>query len=318
MGKTKGLFDYSPREWALKEELEKRIMELRESGAESSKISEEYINQAYFDLDFVESLRDKVERKILDSESEISTAEIDSLIEVGFDLLRKHNQSVSSLDGAKRTIRYIFLEVIVPHFIQKLKREERSMLPKVRGPAREIAVTETPSAPKTMRRPGNRYSSRDLNSLVKIANRLDSLGLQKEADIIDTFINKIAVMSEGDDLDLDDLDIEEYYKSEYDGSEYVVKSWKEPLLTEDGLKELLAWFLHKAESLYDTVEVTDFYWDTSKVDYPRYIIKYRYTYKDREGEAENHIMQVDESYKGFYSISIPGEDGETYWFYTEF
>jgi hypothetical protein len=147
---------------------------------------------------------------------------------------------------------------------------------------------------------------------------LDSLGLQKEADIIDTFINKIAVMSEGDDLDLDDLDIEEYYKSEYDGNEYVVKSWKEPLLTEDGLKELLAWFLHKAESLYDTVEVTDFYWDTSKVDYPRYIIKYRYTYKDREGEAENHIMQVDESYKGFYSISIPGEDGETYWFYTEF
>jgi antitoxin component of RelBE/YafQ-DinJ toxin-antitoxin module len=31
-----------------------------------------------------------------------------------------------------------------------------------------------------------------LKDLVKIANKLDSLGLTKEADVIDTFLNKIA------------------------------------------------------------------------------------------------------------------------------
>ncbi len=161
-------------------------------------------------------------------------------------------------------------------------------------------------------------SNMNLHSLIKVANKLDSVGLQKEADLLDVLIKKISIMREGDDLDLDDLDIEEFYPSEYDGKEYVVKSWEEPPLTGEGVEELISWFVGKAEDLFNKIEITDFYWDTSKVDYPRYIIKYKYNYKGEEREEENHIMQVDESYKNFYSISVPGEDGETYWFYTEF
>ncbi len=58
-----------------------------------------------------------------------------------------------------------------------------------------------------------------LKELVKVANRLDHLGLQKEADIIDNFIQKIAIrvthpgdydydMAEGSDVGEWDLDLD--------------------------------------------------------------------------------------------------------------
>jgi hypothetical protein len=183
MRKFKELFNYSPSDWALNKELEERVTEIRESGAEFSKISEEYINQVYFDSDFLEELKNQIERRVANSGVDISGAEIDTLIERGFDALRKHPRSISSLPSAKRVVKDIFLRVIVPDLIQRAEGEEESMLP----PTREVSTLP----PKTIRRPGNRYSSRDLNFLVKIANRLDTLGLQREADLIDSHIRDL-------------------------------------------------------------------------------------------------------------------------------
>lgn len=44
-----------------------------------------------------------------------------------------------------------------------------------------------------------------LKDLVKVANRLDSLGLSKEADVVDRLITKLASSSYNDDEDLEEM-----------------------------------------------------------------------------------------------------------------
>jgi len=40
-----------------------------------------------------------------------------------------------------------------------------------------------------------------LNNLIKLANHLDSRGLQKEADYLDSIISKVAQMEDDEDFD---------------------------------------------------------------------------------------------------------------------
>jgi len=110
-----------------------------------------------------------------------------------------------------------------------------------------------------------------LKDLVKVANRLDSLGLTREADAIDGLVKKMAAMSEGDDLDLEDGDIE---YMEY-GSD---KVWEEPPLD---IKDVAAAF----EDYYiehhglDSLTVTDIYWNTEPTYFPHYIVKAEGSYR---------------------------------------
>ena len=109
-----------------------------------------------------------------------------------------------------------------------------------------------------------------LKDLVKVANRLDSLGLTKEADAIDGLVKKMAAMNEGDDLDLEDQDIE------YDSG----SRWEEPPLD---IKDVAAAF----EDYYiehhglDSLTVTEIYWnpEPTYLNIPHYVVKAEGSYR---------------------------------------
>jgi hypothetical protein len=179
-----------------------------------------------------------------------------------------------------------------------------------------------------------------LKDLVKVANRLDSLGLTREADAIDGLVKKIAGMSEGDDLDLEDGDIE-YMES---GSD---KVWEEPPLD---IRDVAAAFEDhyiKSRGL-DSLTVTDIRWDEGPSDFPHYVVKAEGSYRkiirnpwdhiptgrdewgvdifapegtEREAESSQISVDVDISTEPadfeseYITFSVEGRDGKTYYLY---
>jgi hypothetical protein len=180
-----------------------------------------------------------------------------------------------------------------------------------------------------------------LKDLVKVANRLDSLGLTREADAIDGLVKKMAGMSEGDDLDLEDGDIE-YDSGSY--PEFPVKVWEEPPLD---IKDVAAAFeasFIKSRDL-DSLTVTNIRWDEGPSDFPHYIVESKGSYRraiyddtpigsdafgeygsaeiiGREEESrpydidtEIEVLPQGEEYR--YGFPVEGMDGKTYYLYAE-
>jgi hypothetical protein len=176
-----------------------------------------------------------------------------------------------------------------------------------------------------------------LKDLVKVANRLDSLGLTREADAIDGLVKKMAAMSEGDDLDLEDQDIE---YMEY-GSDEV---WEEPPLD---IRDVAAAFeasFIKSRDL-DSLTVTNIRWNEGPSDFPHYIVESKGSYRraiyddtpigsdafgeygsaeiiGREEESrpydidtEIEVLPQSEEYR--YGFPVEGMDGKTYYLYAE-
>ena len=183
------------------------------------------------------------------------------------------------------------------------------------------------------------YGVRMLKDLVKVANRLDSLGLTKEADTLDILVKKMAAMNEGDDLDLEDQDIE-YNPDSY--PEFPVKVWEEPPLD---IKDVAAAFeasFKKSRDL-DSLQVTDIYWNEEPTDFPHYFVKSKGSYRraiydetpigtdafgdygsgeiiGREEESrpydiDTEIEVLPEGYR--YGFPVEGMDGKTYYLYAE-
>jgi hypothetical protein len=169
-----------------------------------------------------------------------------------------------------------------------------------------------------------------LKDLVKVANRLDSLGLTREADAIDGLVKKMAGMSEGDDLDL--------------YSELPVKIWEEPPLD---IKDVAAAFeasFIKSRDL-DSLTVTNIRWNEGPSDFPHYIVESKGSYRraiyddtpigsdafgeygsaeiiGREEESRPYdidteiaVLPQGEEYR--YGFPVEGMDGKTYYLYAE-
>jgi len=176
-----------------------------------------------------------------------------------------------------------------------------------------------------------------LKDLVKVANRLDSLGLTREADAIDGLVKKMAGMSEGDDLEDIEHDSGSY-------SELPVKIWEEPPLD---IKDVAAAFeasFIKSRDL-DSLTVTNIRWNEGPSDFPHYIVESkgshrRAIYDDtpigsdafgeygsgeiigREEESrpydidtEIEVLPQGEEYR--YGFPVEGMDGKTHYLYAE-
>jgi hypothetical protein len=182
-----------------------------------------------------------------------------------------------------------------------------------------------------------------LKDLVKVANRLDSLGLTREADAIDGLVKKMAAMSEGDDLDLEDGDIEYELGS---SSGLPVKVWEEPPLD---IRDVAAAFeasFIKSRDL-DSLTVTNIRWDEGPSDFPHYIVESKGSYRraiyddtpigsdafgeygsdeiiGREEESrpydidtEIEVLPQGEGEEYRYGFPVEGMDGKTYYLYAE-
>jgi hypothetical protein len=160
-----------------------------------------------------------------------------------------------------------------------------------------------------------------LKDLVKVANRLDSLGLTREADAIDGLVKKMAGMSEGDDLDLEDQDIE-YDSDSY--PEFPVKVWEEPPLD---IKDVAAAFeasFIKSRDL-DSLTVTNIRWNEGPSDFPHYIVESKGSYRraiyddtpigSYDIDTEIEVLPQSEEYR--YGFPVEGMDGKTYYLYAE-
>ena len=169
-----------------------------------------------------------------------------------------------------------------------------------------------------------------LKDLVKVANRLDSLGLTREADAIDGLVKKMAGMSEGDDSD--------------SYPEFPVKVWEEPPLD---IRDVAAAFeasFIKSRDL-DSLTVTNIRWNEGPSDFPHYIVESKGSYRrpiyddtpigsdafgeygsgeiiGREEESrpydidtEIEVLPQGEEYR--YGFPVEGMDGKTYYLYAE-
>lgn len=156
-----------------------------------------------------------------------------------------------------------------------------------------------------------------IKDLLKLANRLDSKGLTKEADVLDLLIKKIA---QQDDT---------YF-------EYVprLEVYPDPGLDEEDVKA--AYYECTTEfdpDLYPELEVLSAKWNNEPSEYPHYIITYRYVKQDVKpdytlnryvyfGPPREHIETnvFAEVYKGHsgYDKEIKDSSGKSHYFYAEY
>ena len=172
-----------------------------------------------------------------------------------------------------------------------------------------------------------------LKDLVKVANRLDSLGLTKEADTLDILVKKMAAMNEGDDLDLEDQDIE------YDSG----SRWEEPPL------DIKDYYIEHHG--LDSLTVTEIYWnpEPTYLNIPHYVVKAEGSYRkiirypwdhiptgrdewgvdifapeDTERESESSQISVSgeiltepgDAHPGDITFSVEGMDGKIHYLYS--
>lgn len=147
-----------------------------------------------------------------------------------------------------------------------------------------------------------------LKQIVKIANKLDSLGLTKEADILDGYLSKIAIRAS-------EITYEEFWQGarEMEGIE------TPPPITEDDVKRV---FSEAAKETCGKINIVGIKWCNVNAD-ERYALEddivygYKINYITEDGEEEtNSMWRVPEYYS--YSHPVIGTDGETYYLYCEF
>jgi hypothetical protein len=194
-----------------------------------------------------------------------------------------------------------------------------------------------------------------LKELVKVANRLDYLGLQKEADIIDSFLKKEATRVVGADTWLQNfVDIMEgIYNYEFDGDILIAKDgdtiptpenkeeareillnlgmndveildvlfsdleiYPEPPVNPKDVKAAFVNQFMNSRNLL-TLEVESIEWDNEPSEYPHYNVKSLGTYESsRTGSVEDYRIDTDFMLQD-WGEPVEGSDGKTYYFYGE-
>jgi len=165
-----------------------------------------------------------------------------------------------------------------------------------------------------------------LVKLAKIANRLDSLGLTKEADILDNFIKKIA--SEGDDDSIegdDDSELDDYqnsvqmeydYNSHWDRQNELQEIEESPVSKEEMIGPVLE---NLRKRVSDSVEIIGMEWDeySESITIGLYCWRVRYQYTEPSGNIISKEVPVARVTDDFDkdSILVAGEDGEDYYFF---
>jgi hypothetical protein len=158
-----------------------------------------------------------------------------------------------------------------------------------------------------------------LVKLAKIANRLDGLGLTKEADILDNFIKKIA--SEGDDDfewdDYQDSVQREYdYNSLWDRQNELQEIEESPVSEEEMIGPVLE---NLRKRVSDSVEILSMKWDDYKesITTGLYCWRVRYQYIEPSGNIVSKEVPVARVTSDFDddSILIAGQNGEDYYFF---
>lgn len=162
-----------------------------------------------------------------------------------------------------------------------------------------------------------------LRGIVKIANKLDSLGLTKEADMLDQFIAKIASDIDDDDYyDGDDYSSSINMEMDYDNMWSRQEELQEieeppPVLLED-LKAAIIGNLQKRFG-YNSVDVIDITWG----DYTESITSGLSCWRVQTELVNSNgitvskdipVARVTEDFNKD-SFSVTGDDGEAYYFF---
>jgi hypothetical protein len=157
-----------------------------------------------------------------------------------------------------------------------------------------------------------------LNKIVKVANKLDSLGLIKEADFLDQLITKLA--SEGDDDSEwdyydDQADRELEYENHWSRQHDLQRIAEPPPVSEDDLRNAILENLKK-QIHSDSVEITNMVWGDYHESEVTDLYCWRVIFNLGEMSVGNTVpvarvtSDFDED-----SISVTGKDGETYYFF---
>lgn len=143
-----------------------------------------------------------------------------------------------------------------------------------------------------------------LISIAKVANKLDSLGLIKEADFLDQLIKKIA----SDDYESD-------YENLWSRQEALQGIDQPPLVSEDDLRNAILENLKK-QIRSDSVEITNMVWGNYHESVISDMYCWRVTFNLRGMSAETTVpvARVTRDFDDD-SISVTGKDGETYYFF---
>lgn len=158
-----------------------------------------------------------------------------------------------------------------------------------------------------------------LVKLAEIANRLDTLGLTKEADILDNFIRKIA--SEGDDYSEEDdyqnsVQMEYDYNSLWDRQNELQEIEESPVSEEEMIGPVLE---NLRKRVSDSVEIIGMEWDeySESITVGLYCWRVRYQYTGPSGNIISKEVPVARVTDDFNkdSILVVGQDGESYYFF---
>lgn len=149
-----------------------------------------------------------------------------------------------------------------------------------------------------------------IKDLMRLANRLDSKGLTKEADVIDLVIKKIA---EQDDINLEDGDVEFSPYGHYDPHLEVYP--EPPVNIEDVKAAFVSQFM--SSRILDSLEVTSIRWEDKPAEYPHYVVTSSGKYlSSKTGKIKDYNINTDFSVED-WGTPVQGTDGKTYYFYGE-
>lgn len=150
-----------------------------------------------------------------------------------------------------------------------------------------------------------------IKDLMKLANRLDSKGLTREADILDLLIKK---MAQQDDISLEDEDVE---FSPYGHYDLELEVYPEPPVNIEDVKTAFVAQFKRFLQL-DTLEVTSIEWNSKPSEYPHYNVESVGTYT-HNGEKKETSVNTDYmlTEKGWGGLAVQGTDNNIYYFYGE-
>jgi hypothetical protein len=153
-----------------------------------------------------------------------------------------------------------------------------------------------------------------IRDLIKIADRLDALGLNREADILDSILRKASAEEAGEEID------PEFGASiQYPDDSTELKFWRDPEIEEESLKRAFLSMLNMRGE-YDFAHIKGIQFFNEKSPFPYYVVKYKvFTPDDIVNTDREDIMTfVTEGYAPGYSPEVVGASGKKYWLYSEF
>ena len=161
-----------------------------------------------------------------------------------------------------------------------------------------------------------------LRGIVKIANKLDSLGLTKEADMLDQFIRKLASDTDDDDhYDGDDysnsINMEMDYDNKWSRQEELQKIEEPPPVPLKDLKAAIIGNLKKRFG-YNSVDVTDITWGdyTESITSGLSCWRVKTELVDSKGITVSKNIPVARVTEDFNQDSFSvTDDGEAYYFF---